>query len=146
MIAPLHKQKTFLILKKKAGKQPKEKGVLHMRSVTYSRQGDYLLPNLAVPDEPEVHLGKYGSLRLNYLKEHRYGIYLNLLTQGKLSRHLKEIQETAQSRMEQLVTEMMKAQNVTEEMKARDPMQWVGMVNNIRQSAEEIVRTELINR
>ncbi|MEQ3336718.1 TnpV protein [Faecalimonas umbilicata] len=117
-----------------------------MRSVTYSRQGDYLLPNLTVPDEPEVHIGKYGSLRLNYLKEHRYGIYLNLLTQGKLSRHLKEIQETAQSRMEQLVTEMMKAQNVTEEMKASDPMQWVGMVNNIWQSAEEIVRTELINR
>ena len=130
MIAPLRKQKTFFIMKKKVEKQPTWKGVLHMRSVTYSRQGDYLLPNLTVPDEPEVRIGKYGSLRLNYLREHRYGIYLNLLTQGKLSRHLKETQDAAQSRMEQLVTEMMKAQNVTEEMKASDPMQWVGMVNN----------------
>ena len=65
-----------------------QKGALHMRAITYSRQGDYLLPELTVPDGPEVHRGKYASLRQTYLKEHRYGIYLNLLTTGQLSSHL----------------------------------------------------------
>ena len=86
-----------------------------MREIAYSKQGDYLLPNLTVPDEPEVHLGKYGSLRRNYLKEQHYGIFLSLLTQGKLNQHLKETQEEAQGRMEQIVAEMAKAEEVTEE-------------------------------
>lgn len=115
-----------------------------MREIAYSRQGEYLLPNLTVPDEPEAHLGKYGSLRRNYLKEQRYGIFLSLLTQGKLNQHLKETQEEAQGRMEQIMAEMAKSQNVTEELKAKDQMLWLQMTNNIRQAAEEIVMSELV--
>ena len=96
-----------------------QKGALHMRAITYSRQGDYLLPDLTIPDGPEVHRGKYASLRQKYLKEHRYGIYLNLLT-------------------------MKAAWGVTEELKAKDQMMWVQQMSNIRQAAEEIVMRELI--
>ena len=97
-----------------------------------------------MPDEPETHVGKYGSLRRNYLKEQRYGIFLSLLTQGKLNQHLKETQEEAQGRMEQIVSEMAKSQEVTEELKAKDQMLWLQMMNNIRQAAEEIVMSELV--
>ena len=120
------------------------KGVLMMREIAYSRQGEYLLPDITVPDEPETHVGKYGSLRRNYLKEQHYGIFLSLLTQGKLNQHLKETQEEAQGRMEQIVSEMAKSQEVTEELKAKDQMLWLSMMNNIRQAAEEIVMSELV--
>ncbi|MCI6535239.1 TnpV protein [[Clostridium] scindens] len=115
-----------------------------MKKITYSRQGDYQLPNITVPDEPEVHLGKYASLRRNYLKEQRYGIFISLLTQGKLNQHLMEVQEEAGNLMEQLTAQMAKTQNVTEELKAKDQMMWIGMMNNIRNSAEETVMKELI--
>lgn len=103
-----------------------------------------MIPNLTVPEEPEGHVEKYGSLRRTYLRENHYGLFISLMTQGKLKQHLMEIQETAQSRMEQITKEMKAAQNVTEELKANDPMMWVGLMNNIRQSAEEIVMKELI--
>ena len=115
-----------------------------MRTVVYSRQGSYLLPDLAVPAEPQIPLGKYGLLRWKYLKENRYGIYLNLLTQGKLNSHLQETQETAQSRMEQAVAEMARAQNVTEGLKAENQLLWVQRMNGIRQAAEEIVMREVV--
>ena len=122
----------------------RRKGALNMKKITYSRQGDYQLPNITVPDEPEVHLGKYASLRRNYLKEQRYGIFISLLTQGKLNQHLMEVQEEAGNLMEQLTAQMAKTQNVTEELKAKDQMMWIGMMNNIRNSAEETVMKELI--
>ena len=132
------------IMKAEKKKTALRKGVLMMREIAYSKQGDYLLPDITVPDEPEVHLGKYGSLRRNYLKEQHYGIFLSLLTQGKLNQHLKETQEEAQGRMEQIVSEMAKSQEVTEELKAKDQMLWLSMMNNIRQAAEEIVMSELV--
>lgn len=115
-----------------------------MREIAYSKQGDYLLPDITVPDEPETHFGKYGSLRRKYLKEQRYGIFISLLTQGKLNQHLKETQEEAQGRMERIMAEMAKSQGVTEELKAKDQMLWLQMTNNIRQAAEETVMSELI--
>ena len=121
-----------------------QKGALHMRAITYSRQGDYLLPDLTVPDEPEVHRGKYASLRHTYLKNYRYGMYLNLLTKGELNRHLNEVQRETQERMEVLTEQMKAAWGVTEELKAKDQMAWVQQMNNIRQAAEEIVMKELI--
>lgn len=117
---------------------------MEMKTIGYSRQGDYLLPDLAVPDEPEIHLGKYGSLRRKYLEEEHYGIFISLLTQGKLNQHLKATQEEAQEMMERLMEGMKKEQGVTEELKEKDQMEWLGMVNNIRQSAEETVLKELI--
>ena len=142
-IAPLPGKRQADIMKMKTENRL-QKGALHMRAITYSRQGDYLLPDLTVPDEPEVHRGKYASLRHTYLKNYRYGMYLNLLTKGELNRHLNEVQREAQERMEVLTEQMKAAWGVTEELKAKDQMAWVQQMNNIRQAAEEIVMKELI--
>ena len=112
--------------------------------LTYTNQGDYRLPNLSVPEEPEVHLGKYALLRRSYLKNHRRILFTNLLTSGKLKAHLLEIEEAAQTRMEQIVKAMAAQEGVTEELKASDQMEWVRRMNAIRDSAEEIIRRELI--
>ena len=116
-----------------------------MAEITYSRQGDYNLPNLLPPQEPEVALGKYALLRRKFLKENRRITYTNLLTSGKLNSHLAEIEQTALSRMDQMVAQMAKTEGVTEELKARDPMTWVGLMNNCKAQAEEILMAELIN-
>ena len=115
-----------------------------MTEITYTRQGDYNLPNLLPPQEEPVPHGKYALLRKKFLKEHRRVTYTNLLTSGKLNSHLAEIQQTAQRRMEEIVAQMAKSQGVTEELKARDQMEWVRRMNAIRDSAEEVIRKELI--
>lgn len=117
---------------------------MNMNELTYTMQGDYRLPNLIPPQEPEVTLGKYALLRRKYLKQHRRVTYTNLLTTGRLTAHLMEIEQTACSRMEQLITQMAKSEGVTEELKATDQMKWVGLMNSIRQAAEEIVLSELV--
>lgn len=108
------------------------------------QSGRYRLPNLAVPEQPQVHLGKYALLRRSYLKEHRRILFTNLLTSGKLTEHMMEIEEAAQNRMEQIVKGMAAQDGVTEELKARDQMEWVRRMNAIRDSAEEVIRRELI--
>ena len=115
-----------------------------MNGITYSRQGDYNLPNLLPPQEPEVALGKYALLRRKFLKENRRITYTNLLTSGKLNSHLAEIEQTALSRMDQVVAQMAKTEGVTEELKASDQMKWVQMMNNLQNAAEETVLAELI--
>ena len=112
--------------------------------VTYTMQGDYQLPNLLPPQEEPISLGKYAWMRKRFLQEHRKITYTNLLTSGKLSSHLAEIQQTAQRRMEEIVAQMAKAEGVTEELKASDQMKWVGLMNNIQNAAEEMVLAELI--
>ena len=112
--------------------------------LTYRMEGDYRVPNLAVPEEGQVVLGKYALLRKNYLKQHRRILFVNLLTSGKLNEHLTEIEQTAQERMELITRQMAAAQGVTEKMKAENQMQWVGLMNNIRHSAEETILAELI--
>jgi len=111
---------------------------------TYRTVGDYQIPNLVLPEEPEYHIGIWGQRRLDYLKKHKRILYANLLTSGKLNSHLHEIDETAFKRHELIVNQMMEAQNVTEHLKADDMIKWVGMVNNIRNCVDEIVRNELI--
>ena len=115
-----------------------------MTEITYTRQGDYNLPNLLPPQEEPVPHGKYALLRKKFLKEHRRVTYTNLLTSGRLSSHLAEIQQTAQRRMEEIVAQMAKAEGVTEKLKARDQMKWVQMMNNLQNAAEETVLAELI--
>ena len=115
-----------------------------MSELTYTMQGGYRLPNLLPPQEPEMHLGKYALLRRTYLKQHRRVTYTNLLTSGKLNQHLMEIKQTAKTRIEQIMAQMAKAEGVTEELKASDPMKWTGLMNNLRHSAEETVLAELI--
>ncbi|MEE7901662.1 MAG: TnpV protein [Enterocloster sp.] len=115
-----------------------------MMNLTYEKNGDYLIPMLQMDEQPEGMLTKYGLMRKNYLQEHKKGIYTGLLLKGKLKEHLLTIQEQAEQRMELLTAQMAKAEGVTEELKAADQMKWVGMMNNIRHSAEEIVLKELI--
>lgn len=112
--------------------------------MTYTMKVGYRLPDLLPPQEPETALGKYGLLRRKYLKAHRKVLFTNLLTSGRLNEHLSEIDRTAKERMEQLVTEMARTEGVTEELKASDPMKWVGLMNSLRNAAEETVLSELI--
>ena len=113
--------------------------------VTYRMQNGYQVPNLLMPQTPEVHLGKYAELRRAYLKKHRRVFYTNLKTSGKLTEHLAEIEQTARKMVEQAVAQMARAEGATEELKARDPMQWVGLMNTCKAQAEEILLAELIN-
>ena len=113
-------------------------------NLTYRKEDNDNLPNLLPPQETEVHLGKYALLRRKFLKENRRVTYTNLLTSGKLNSHLMEIERTALTRLEQMVPQMAKAEGVTEELKATDQMKWVGLMNNIRHSAEEAILSELI--
>ena len=118
-----------------------------MEAITYSDVNGYKIPNLVMPDDglgEEVYIGIWGQRRLDYLKKHKRILYTNLLTSGKLRAHLYEIDVSARERWELIIKQMMKAQGVTEELKARDAMLWVGKVNNIRSCADEIIRSELI--
>ena len=112
--------------------------------LTYEKNGDYLIPNLMADEEPEGVLTKYGLMRKNFLKEHRGGIYQCMILSGKLKAHCLMIQEQAEQRMDFLTAQMAEAEGVTEELKETDQMKWVGMMNNIRHSAEENVLAELI--
>ena len=112
--------------------------------LTSTMKNGYRLPNLLPPQEPEVHLGKYALLRRRYLQQNRKVRFTNLLTSGKLNEHLMEVDKAANERMELLVAQMAQAEGITEEMKATDQIKWVGLMNNIRMSAEEQVLKELI--
>ena len=114
-------------------------------NLTYTRNGDYLIPDLSLSEQPEKLLGKYGRMRKAYLKEHRPLIYNQLLLTEKLYPHLIEIDETAQSRLEQMMPQLAKDAGATEQLKASDPMRWVGLMNTCRAQAEEILMTELIH-
>ena len=98
---------------------------------TYRQEGDYLIPNLALPDEPEYQIGKYGRMRRSYLKEHRPVLYASLLTSGTLHRHLAEIDQACNERMAMIVSDMARQEDVTEALKAADQMEWVRRMNSI---------------
>ena len=111
---------------------------------TYTLGADGIYyPNLVSTDE-EPHYGKYGMLRKTYLKEHRPAMYSLYILEDRLVEHLNLVDDEAQERMEVLVHQMMERQGITEEMKARDQMEWVRAVNGIRNMAEEIVLKELV--
>ena len=116
-----------------------------MSSLTYTQNGDYLIPNLALSEQPSKPLGKYGRMRQTYLKTHRPLIYNQLLMSEKLYPHLLEIDKTAHQRLEQMMHQLAKEAGATEELKARDPMKWVGLMNTCKAQAEEILMAELIN-
>ena len=114
-------------------------------SLTYTMNGDYQIPDLKLTEQPEKPLGKYGRMRNAYLKEHRPLIYNQLLLTEKLYPHLIEIDETAQSRLEQMMPHLAKDAGATEQLKASDPMRWVGLMNTCKAQAEEILMAELIH-
>ena len=117
-----------------------------MTELTYTKNGDYLIPDLTLTETQEdaKPLGKYGNLRRSYLQEHRPGLYSRLVLSEKLFPHLREIDETANRRLEQMMSELMKQYGVTEELKAQDQMKWVGLMNNLKAQAEETILNELI--
>ena len=112
--------------------------------ITYTNHEGFYLPNLTLPRKEEASFGRYGRLRLKYLKEHRKVLYINLLTSGELTRHLNEIDRQAREMLELLVKQMAQAQGITEQLKAEDQMAWVGAMNNIRSAAEEVVMQEVV--
>lgn len=108
----------------------------------YKRQGDYLIPCLILPAEEEQPVGVWGERHLRYLKEYRRGIYINLLTSGRLNTYLAEIDKLAQERFEKLVNSMKQEQGITEQSKAENALEWTGRMNNIRACAKEIIEKE----
>ena len=110
---------------------------------TYRQVGDYFIPDIELP-ERNYEIGKYGLMRHRYLKEHRKIQYTTMILDGTLYDHLEEIDRICNERIETMVTAMKKQQGITEELKARDQLAWVGAMNNIRNVAEEIVLRELI--
>ena len=121
-----------------------QKTIFEQLGGTYSQQGDYLLPNLKMPEQPEYNIGVWGQRRRRYLKKHRPILYTNLLTSCKLSEHLAAVEEECTERMESLVKVIAKQEGVTEALKAADQMAWVRRMNNIRNRAEEIVLNEIV--
>ncbi len=115
-----------------------------MEKLTYSRCGDYYIPNLKLTEQPDKPIGKYGRMRQRYLKEYRPVLYNSLILSEKLYPHLLEIDEAANACMDILMPQLMKAAGVTEELKATDQMKWVGLANACRAQAEEIIQSELI--
>ena len=112
--------------------------------IEYHLEGDYYIPNLVMPKQEKITLNKYGRMRLNYLKENKKAEYSIMLMDGTLNNHLKEIQETANTRVEQTLKQLKEKSNLTEDMKNTDMLYWVGMMNNYKNQAEEIVFNELI--
>ena len=121
-----------------------QKSFFEQMGGTYTQVGDYLIPNLVISETEQSPLGKYGRMRKRFLKEHRRVHYANLLVTGDLNRHLSEVDEACEERMELLTRQMAKQEGVTEALKAADQMEWVRRMNSIRNRVEEIVLQELI--
>ena len=114
------------------------------RKISYTQQGDYLLPDLKLPNQPKVEIGVFGKRRLRYLERNRKILYTNLLTKGKLTAHLAEVDKQAENMFDRLVKQLAQREGVTEQLKAESQILWVKKMNSIRNRAEEIVNHELI--
>ena len=112
--------------------------------IEYHLDGDYYIPNIVAPKQEKITLNKYGKMRLQYLKEHKKADYTIMLMEGTLNTHLKEIQETADNRVQQIISQLKAKSDLTEDMKNTDMLYWVGTMNSIKAQAEEIVFSELI--
>ena len=120
------------------------KSIFEEMGGTYRREGDYLIPNLELPDTEHYQIGKYGHLRQTYLREYRPGLYNALSLNGTLYRHLAEVDQTSYERVDLLVRQMAEREGITKALKASYQMAWAGYMNNIRSRAEEIVLAEVV--
>lgn len=136
----LRKEKRKTIMNNKL---PKTK-IDERTEIEYKLEGDYYIPNLAMIKQENVTLNKYGRMRLNYLKENKKADYTIMIMDGTLNKHLKEIQEVAIERVEQIVSQLKEKSDLTEGMKDTNMLHWVGTMNTIKNQAEEIVIDELI--
>ncbi len=128
---------------KMENKKLKENNIDNKYGIEYTKVGDYYMPNLVLEKE-KIILNKYGRMRLKFLKENKKAEYMIMFTKGTLNKHLKEIQEIAEERIDIIIEQLKKQNNLTEKMKNTDQLYWVGMMNNFRNTAEEIVLNELI--
>ena len=115
-----------------------------MSKITYHREGDFYIPDIYIKDNKKVNLGKYGLMRLNYLKEYKKGIYKAMWLQGTLQKHLVEIDKECRELENKIVKEIAEKENINEELKQKDQMKWVGLMNATRNQAQEIILNEII--
>ena len=116
-----------------------------MNKITYHKEGDYLIPNLIMENSSkDYHIGKYGRLRLNYIKNYKRGLYTELMINGTLSKHLADIENAANERIGLIVKQLTKSENINEDLKSSNQLAWVQAMNNIKNRAKEIVYNEII--
>lgn len=120
------------------------KSIFEQNGRTYTKVGDYYIPNITVPDTKKYNIGKYGNLRKIFLKEHHKSYYIALFMEGKLFEHLAEIDETCHKCLKDMVTKMAEQEAVTEQLKATDQMLWVRKMNSICNRAEEVILREYV--
>lgn len=116
---------------------------IHKNGIDYVLVGDYYIPDLRLPEEKHS-IGRWGRLHREYLKENRPLLYTDMVISGEIWTYLADLNEQAQARLELIIEQMKKAEGVTEDLKRRDQMGWVGAMNNIRSRAEEIILTEIV--
>ena len=121
-----------------------EKSLFEQLGGTYTRVGNYLLPNLTIPEEEQKPIGIWGQRHARYLKRYHKILYYNLLSNGKLNAHLAEIDRQAEEMFFRMVKQMAEREGVTEQLKAQNQMEWVGRMNNIRNGVAEIVYAKII--
>ena len=113
-------------------------------NISYTRIGDYLLPNLKLKDKERFNIGKYGLLKLEYLKKNKRGLYTELLMKDKLNEYLHDVDITLMEKEQSLIKELAERENITEDLKCNDQMLWIGKMNNIKNRVQEIILKEYI--
>ena len=113
-------------------------------NISYTKKGDYLLPDLILENKKQYNVGKYGLLRLNYIKKEKSGLYFDLLVNDKLNEYLHNIDTTIMEKVQKLITELAEKENISEKLKENNQMLWVSKMNNIKNIAEEIILKEYI--
>lgn len=113
-------------------------------NISYTKKDDYLLPNLKLENKKQYNIGKYGLLRLNYIKKEKLGLYFDLLVNDKLNEYLHNIDTIVMEKVQKLIKELAEKENITEELKSSNQMLWIGKINNIKNMVEEIVLNEYI--
>ena len=111
-------------------------------NISYTKSGDYLLPYLILENKKQYNIGKYGLLRLNYIKKEKLGLYFDLLVNDKLNEYLNNIDTTVMDKVQKLIKELTEKENITEELKSSNQILWIGKMNNIKDIAEEAILKE----
>lgn len=113
-------------------------------NISYTKNGDYLLPDLILENKKQYNIGKYGLLRLNYIKKEKLGLYFDLLINDKLNEYLRNIDTTVMEMVQKLIKELTEKENITEELKSSNQMLWISKMSNIKNIADEIALKEYI--
>ena len=113
-------------------------------NISYTKQGDYLLPNLILKEKVQYNIGKYGLLRLEYIKKEKLGLYFDLLVNDTLNEYLHDIDTTVMEKVQKLIKELSEKENINEKLKQDSQMLWLSKMNSIKNTAEEIILKEYI--